>query len=149
MAWDVQSWSQAFSMYASALMSANSTTKPESAGLLAHTFSVLQFAGWQPMAWATAKIKDLRTIFCQCMVSQQRVLPIAQQLESGSSFSEIWGCLVWNFKKVCKNQDVDSPAAATSVEDLIGAPTVCHGQAKVVVDRVERSDTSLLISLVL
>ena len=105
MAWDVQSWSQAFSMYASALMSANSTTKPESAGLLAHTFSVLQFAGWQPMAWATAKIKDLRTIFCQCMVSQQRVLPIAQQLESGpkgSSFSEIWGCLVWNFKKVCK-----------------------------------------------
>ena len=86
------------------------------------------------------------------MASQQRVLPIAQQLESGpkgGSFSEIWGCLVWNFKKVCKNQDVGSPAAATSVEDLIGAPTAYHGQAKVVVDRVERSDTSLLISLVL
>ena len=41
-AWDVQSWSQAFSMYASALISANSTTKPESASLLAHMFSVLQ-----------------------------------------------------------------------------------------------------------
>ena len=74
------------------------------------------------MAWAIAKIKDLRTIFCQCMASQQRVLPIAQQLESGrkgSSVSEIWGCLVWNFKKACKNQDVGSPTAATSVEDLI------------------------------
>ena len=44
---------------------------------------------------------------------------------------------------------LDSPTAATSVEDLIGAPTVSHSQAKVLVDRVEKSDTSLLISLVL
>ena len=52
-------------------------------------------------------------------------------------------------RKRAKNQSVGSPTAATSAEDLIGAPTVCHGQAKVVVDRLERSDTSLLISLVL
>ena len=46
-------------------------------------------------------------------------------------------------------KNVGSPTAATSVEDLIRAPTVCHSQVKVLVDRVEKSDTSLLISLVL
>ena len=70
-AWDIQLWSQAFFMYASALISANSTTKPESAGLLAHIFSVRTAVGKRP-GWQPGLL-DLRTIFCQCMASQQRV----------------------------------------------------------------------------
>lgn len=41
---DVQSCAQAYSMYAATLISADSTTKPELAGLLAHMFSVLHLA---------------------------------------------------------------------------------------------------------
>jgi len=119
--WDIQSGSQAYSMYASALIAANATTKPESPGLLAHMFSVLQLAKdlggsqWlhydRPFReWAAAK--NLRIwgelnllIFCQCMASQQRVLPVAHPLESGpkgTSVSEIQGCWAWNFEKACK-----------------------------------------------
>ena len=120
-AWDIQSWLQAYSMYATALISADSTTKPESAGLLAHMFSVLQLAkdlgGSQWLhydrsfrEWAAAK--NIRIwgelnlpIFCQCMASQQRVLPVTHSLElgpKGSSVSEIRACRAWNFEKVCK-----------------------------------------------
>ena len=120
---DIQSWSQAYSMYAAALISADSTTKPESAGLLAHMFSVLQLAkdlgGSQWLhydksfrEWAAAK--NVRSwgelnlpIFCQCMASQQRVAPFSQLLESSpkggsSSVSGLQGCRAWNFEKACR-----------------------------------------------
>ena len=116
--WDSQSWSQAYSMYAARLISTDSTTRPESAGLLAHMFSLLQLAkdlgGSQWLhydrsfrEWAVAK--NIRIwgelnllIFCQCMASQQRVLPVAHPLEpgpKGSSVSEVRRCWVWNFCK--------------------------------------------------
>ena len=41
---DIHSWTQAYSVYAAALTSAEATTKPESAGLLAHMNNVLQLA---------------------------------------------------------------------------------------------------------
>ena len=41
---DIHSWSQAYSMHAAILMTADSTTKAESAGLMAHMFNVLQVA---------------------------------------------------------------------------------------------------------
>ena len=41
---DLHSWMQAYSAYAAALTSAEETTKPESAGLLAHMYNVLQLA---------------------------------------------------------------------------------------------------------
>ena len=41
---DFHSWMQAYSTYAAALTSAEETTKPESAGLLAHMYTVLQLA---------------------------------------------------------------------------------------------------------
>ena len=120
---DIQSWSQAYSMYAAALISADSTTKPESAGLLAHMFSVLQLAkdlgGSQWLhydksfrEWAAAK--NVRSwgelnlpIFCQCVASQQRVAPFSQLLESSpkggsSSVSGLRGCRAWNFEKACR-----------------------------------------------
>ena len=104
-AWDIQSWSQAYSMYTAALISADSTTRSESAGLLAHMFSVLQLAkdlgGSQWLhydrsfrEWAAAK--NIRIwgelnlpIFCQCMASQQRVLPVAHPLEPGPKGSSV------------------------------------------------------------
>ena len=120
---DIQSWLQAYSMYAAALISADSTTKPESAGLLAHMFSVLQLAkdlgGSQWVhydksfrEWAAAK--NVRSwgelnlpIFCQCMASQERVAPFSQLLESGpkggsSSVSGFRGCRAWNLEKACR-----------------------------------------------
>ena len=39
---DIHSWTQAYSVYAAALTSAEAATKPESAGLLAHMYNVLQ-----------------------------------------------------------------------------------------------------------
>ena len=114
---DIQSWSQAYSMYAAALISADSTTKPESAGLLSHMFSVLQLAkdlgGSQWLyydksfrEWAAAKnVRELNLpIFFQCMTSQQRVAPFFQLLESGpkggsSSVSGLRGCRAWNLRK--------------------------------------------------
>ena len=50
---DIQSWSQAYSMYAAALISADSTTKPESASLLSphvQCTAAGERPGWQPMA---------------------------------------------------------------------------------------------------
>ena len=41
---DIHSWVQAYSMYAAALTSAETTTKSEAAGLLAHMYNVLQLA---------------------------------------------------------------------------------------------------------
>ena len=41
---DIHSWMQAYSAYAAALTSAEETSKPESAGLLAHMYNVLQLA---------------------------------------------------------------------------------------------------------
>ena len=41
---DLHSWMQAYSAYAAALTSAEETTKPESAGLLAHMYNVLKLA---------------------------------------------------------------------------------------------------------
>ena len=87
-AWDIQSWSQAYSMYVSALISANSTTKPESAGLLAH---VLVCCSWQK-TWAAAN--GFTTIGPSGNGPQQKtgrtkladilsVLSIAQPLELG------------------------------------------------------------------
>ena len=79
-------------MYASALISANSTTKPESAGLLAHMFSVLQLAkdlggsqwlhyGRPFREWVAAKKhKDLGRTKLADILS---VLPVTQPLESG------------------------------------------------------------------
>lgn len=41
---DIHSWTQAYSMYVAALISAEATSKSESAGLLAHMFNALQLA---------------------------------------------------------------------------------------------------------
>ena len=41
---DIYSWTQAYSAYAAALISAEETSKPESAGLLAHMYNVMQLA---------------------------------------------------------------------------------------------------------
>ena len=120
---DIQSWSQAYSMYAAALISADSTSKSESAGLLAHIFSVLQLAkdlgGSQWLhydksfrEWAAAK--NVRSwgelnlpIFCQCMAAQQRIAPVFQPPELGpkgasGAVSGPLRCRAWNFERVCK-----------------------------------------------
>ena len=121
---DIHSWSQAFSLYAAVLMSADSTTKAESAGLMAHMFSVLQIAkdlgGSQWLnydrtfrEWAAAK--NIRCwgelnmpIFCQCLAIQQRSVPSAQPSEFGSkggsgSAPGRQCCRKWNFmKESCK-----------------------------------------------
>ena len=41
---DIYSWMQAYSAYSAALTSTEETTKPESTGLLAHMYNVLQLA---------------------------------------------------------------------------------------------------------
>ena len=41
---DIHSWMQAYSTYTAALTPAEETTKPDSAGLLAHIYNVLQLA---------------------------------------------------------------------------------------------------------
>ena len=88
---DLHSWMQAYSAYAAALTSAEETTKPESAVLLAHMYNVLQLAKdlgdtqWTQydkafMEWAAAK--ELRVwgelnlpIFCHCLATQQKSIP--------------------------------------------------------------------------
>ena len=88
---DIPSWMQAYSAYAAALTSAEETSKPESASLLAHMHNVLQLAGdlggnqWMQYdkafrEWAAAQ--EVRVwgkfnlpIFCQCLATQQRATP--------------------------------------------------------------------------
>ena len=83
---DIHSWTQAYSMYAAALTSAEDTTKSESAGLLTRIYNVLQLArdlgGNQWLQydkafreWAAAKELKLwgklnLQIFCHCLATQ-------------------------------------------------------------------------------
>ena len=108
---------QAFPMYAAVLMSADSSTKAESAGLMAHMFSVLQIAKdlggsqWPNYdrtfrEWAAAiNIRELNMpIFRQCLAIQQRSAPSAQPPDFGSkggsgSAPGLQCCRKWNFMK--------------------------------------------------
>ena len=45
-------------------------------------------------------------------------------------------------RKRARDQDKDSPTAATSAGNLIGPPTVRHGQGKVLVGSVDKADIS-------
>ena len=116
---DICSWTQAYSVYAAALTSAEATIKPESAGLLAHMYNVLQLASdlggnqWLQYdkafrEWAAAK--DVRLggdlnlpIFCHCLVMQQRASLQPQELpkSSNSPYTRSSGCRMWNFEEAC------------------------------------------------
>ena len=107
---DIHSWTQAYSVYAAALTSAEATTKPESAGLLAHMYNVLQLArdlgGNQWLQydkafreWAAAK--DVRLWgdlnlpnFCHHLAMQQRVtLQLWEPSKpSNSPYTKLSGC---------------------------------------------------------
>ena len=116
---DIHSWTQAYSMYAAALTSAEATTKPESAGLLAHMYNVLQLArdlgGNQWLQydkafreWAAGK--DVRLwgdlnlpIFYHCLAMQQRTTLQPRELPKpgNAPYTRSSDCRMWNFEEAC------------------------------------------------
>ena len=80
------------------------------------------------------------------------VLPIAQLLElgpKGSLVAEIRGCQTWNFKKVCKRSGCRFSHSCYFWGGPHRGPNCLTAKQRFMVDRVEKSDTSLLISSVL
>ena len=117
---DIHSWIQAYSAYAAALTSVEETSKPESAGLLAHMYNVMQLASdlggnqWVQYdkafrEWVAAKEVKVwgelnLPIFCQCLATQQRSTPQPREFSrpSNSPYSrESRRSWPWNFEDSC------------------------------------------------
>ena len=139
-------------MYAAALISADSITKPESAGLLAHMFSILQLVkdlgGSQWLHYDKSfskKCKELGRSKLTNILSVHGIpaksstfFKVAQALSQDSRDAR-HGIL----REHTKGQDLGSPtAAATTVEDLIEPPTVHHSQRNVLVSNVDKANIS-------
>ena len=119
---NIHSWVQAYSMYAAALTSAETTNKSEAAGLLAHMYNVLQLAKdlggnhwlqYDKMFREWAAAKNIRAwgelnlpIFCHCLATQQRSTyqPREQSGPNSCQYAKSGSCHLWNFEEACKRR---------------------------------------------
>ena len=125
---DILTWIQAYSRYMAALLSSDTTSKEEAAGLAAHLHMVLQLSkdiGSQWLKydrdfreWAAAKSLrkwgDLNfPIYGQCLAAHQKqAFPITSPFlpkwqkptanaRKGSPYNQPSSCLKWNFQDHC------------------------------------------------